>query len=313
MKRNQHVLFIMVFVLCLTSSFQNITRICAEFGFISSNKSYGDRVYNGMKAIDRPLISAVLFEEVLILGFICYVFMETTKATRYLREATFSANKIGLIVLLGAIVTLLVITNIAIVVLHSLVAAGIVQEEENIAIFQEVVLISIGVLNVYGYKLYKSLKESKRKIKEMLKSNNKSIENLATPSDEISSSTISSTNSVSPTETMTKEQEKTYKIKKTALKKSLSIQVGLSISLAIQLVGFIFVPIGVSLNYYFLVFHILSNCGLILFISLLLSIYHPLSVVQKLFKVPSNDKLKEIPMVQQVLKVVKTEEFSESV
>ena len=136
--------------------------------------------------------------------------------------------------------------------------------------------VSVSIfLNVIGRKLIKSLKESKEKIKNMLRG-------------------------VSPSEIKGKSVEKikTYKFKKVALRKSMAIQYGLTISLIFQFIGFVFIPLTLTWNYFMNFFHMLYNIGIIAFVVLILSIYNPLREVQKLFRMDSDQKI--IPQASNV-------------
>jgi len=72
MKRNQHILFWMLFSLCLASSFQNMMRLVSELAFISPSSRVAYDANNVLKGIDRSTASLVLYIEILIMGFISY-------------------------------------------------------------------------------------------------------------------------------------------------------------------------------------------------------------------------------------------------
>ncbi|KAL9645653.1 hypothetical protein ABK040_003386 [Willaertia magna] len=342
LKKNQRILFMLLFTVSISALIQNITRVACEMSYFHQDLKTADRINSGIKVIDRTMISIVLFSQICVMAFICYVFMQTTISTKFVTEMVFRRSKyilISIVIIIGVVLSVL---DIIIVSLHSAIAANANLSTNDVFIFQQVVLLSISVvgffsivaisimLNYYAFKLYNSLKESKNKIKEMIKHNMKSVESMSelgntqsVISDETSTATSTTVRTTSPTVTttgttpmdveMSKEQEQTYKVKKTALQKTLAIQIGLTISLFVQFSGFIFIPFGLYyVKYLWCIFHMFSNCGVVLFISLLLGIYHPLTVVQKLFKVPSNEKLKELkdtPLVKKALKV----EMGESV
>jgi len=88
------------------------------------------------------------------------------------------------------------------------------------------------------------------------------------------------------------EKDQTYKMKKRALRKALSIQIGLSICFVIEFAGYCFLPGAIGWEYSLLFFHQLTNFGVLGFLILLLTIYHPLREVQRLFKAPSESSIK---------------------
>lgn len=113
--------------------------------------------------------------------------------------------------------------------------------------------------------------------------------------DVLSTNTTSLTETLStqqiPTIEFTKEQAKTYALKKRALRRALMLQIGLSASLFLEAIGVLFISFGFFWNYILLLYHIFFNVGMVLFIVLLLVIYHPLKEVQRLFRLPSDQVL----------------------
>ncbi|KAL9645712.1 hypothetical protein ABK040_003444 [Willaertia magna] len=314
MAKQQQVLFFLLFALSLSAVFQNVTRISAEFAYFHPSKSIGDRINSGIKIIDRPMASVILFLEIIVMSFICYIFMETSRKTTYVSEETVSKGKIALYVILIGIATLLLVVNLIIVILHAVIAAGVIGAENSgqfqiaqiilflaapVCFLFSIISISI-ILNIFGRKLYVSLQTGKKKIKEMVIHNIKTVEmiNYEETSDVTSTTTESSntnnkgSNGSTIQAEMTKEQQQTYALKKRALRRAIALQIGLTASLILQFIGFCFIPIGYAWNYSLLFYHMFYNCGIVLFVGLLLTIYHPLKVVQKLFREPSNEKIK---------------------
>ena len=73
LKRNQHVLFGLVMLIETTAIIQNCTRTSAELVFDYWDLKYDLFTNNVIKAFDRQFISTLLYEQLVVMAFICYV------------------------------------------------------------------------------------------------------------------------------------------------------------------------------------------------------------------------------------------------
>ena len=73
LKKNQHILFIMLFALQLATLLNLATRIVSELSYLESDKILADSTFLAIKAIDRCCVFVVVYIEILILAFICRV------------------------------------------------------------------------------------------------------------------------------------------------------------------------------------------------------------------------------------------------
>lgn len=73
MKRKQFVLFSLLLTLCLTATFSNMFRIGSELAFLHPLPDQALLLNNGIKAVDRFLVSVLIYVQILILAVICSV------------------------------------------------------------------------------------------------------------------------------------------------------------------------------------------------------------------------------------------------
>ncbi|KAL9650138.1 hypothetical protein ABK040_011308 [Willaertia magna] len=216
--------------------------------------------YN-MKALDRLVVVIVIYIEILILSFICSIFLETTYMIQSISESTFKKAKHFLKILLIIIGIIFFLLSLCVFVFGAVLSANIFKDFfkdlklssiillvlficGGIIFFFSSLTISI-VLNIIGKKLNASLIQQQK-------------------SQDITHAT--------------------YEIKKSALQKTLLMQIGLTISIMFQCLGFLFIPITYIWNYGMVLFYLTYNIGILVFTVLLLGIYNPLRKVQKMFK-----------------------------
>ncbi|KAG2389207.1 hypothetical protein C9374_014607 [Naegleria lovaniensis] len=181
LKRNHHVLFWMMFALSLFASFQNLTRLASELAFLFPTSDGAFHLNNVIKGIDRSMSAVLLYTQILILGFIAYIFMKTTRATGDISERTYKISVVSLIVTLILFFILFMLGHVmVIVILHAMrgskTITGLQTSQLTNAIFTSpMIFMSLGLattavfLNAFGFRLYISLRQRKKKIKEMLK------------------------------------------------------------------------------------------------------------------------------------------------
>jgi len=73
LKKNQSLLFFLLFALEITAVFSNTFRSGAELANLHPDYATRVPLNNGLKVIDRFLVSWLIFIQALILSFICYV------------------------------------------------------------------------------------------------------------------------------------------------------------------------------------------------------------------------------------------------
>lgn len=156
-----------------------------------------------------------------------------------------------------------------------------------------------------GRRLSNHLRQSKERIKAMLKAttstlisnhNNNTSNTTTNTSTNTTNTSTTTTTSLDPFKEKSKEKIKTYQIKKTALRKSLTIQYGLTACMIFQFFGFIFIPASLGWIYLMNFFHFCYNIGLVGFIVLILCIYNPMRQVQRLFRQDSDPKAMAVMM-----------------
>lgn len=72
LKRNQHVLFWMLFALTLFASFQNMTRLASELSFLHPVYQTAFQLNNWIKMVDRSMAAVLLYTQILIMGLISF-------------------------------------------------------------------------------------------------------------------------------------------------------------------------------------------------------------------------------------------------
>nr|CAG4708827.1 unnamed protein product [Naegleria fowleri] len=282
MKRNQHILFSILAMLHPVPSEGRVASVV-------------------IKIFDRCFVNMAIYVEVVLMAHICFMFAETCRAINTFSDVTFGRIK-KLIISFLFILGFLFVAFCAFTILMgalSIAKLPIDNAALNYAtlalflcaaalFFGSTVTVSI-LLNIVGRKLSQSLQDSKRRIKNMLKSATSTTVNTT------STTTLSkdhhSKENLEQEKVKSVEQIRNYKFKKVALRKAMAIQYGLTFSLFFQFIGFIFIPISLSWNYSMNFFHMLYNIGILVFIVLILSIYHPMREVQKLFRADSEKNL----------------------
>ncbi|EFC46497.1 predicted protein [Naegleria gruberi] len=187
LKRNQVILFVLLLTLEVICVISNLTRATSELSLLAGRDAQGkiNNGYYGVKAVDRFLVSVLIFIQILILAFICYVFMATTRQIGYVTTKSYNISKIVLVSLVVIIGIILTLNNVAILTYHGLMASSDILAQNGaeynftvsifiapcVIFFFACVAISI-FLNIYGYKLYASLKKSQQALKEAFKQQN---------------------------------------------------------------------------------------------------------------------------------------------
>ncbi|KAG2377883.1 hypothetical protein C9374_008968 [Naegleria lovaniensis] len=177
MKRKQFLLFTLLLVLCLSATFSNMFRISSELAYLHPIPEQAMLLNNGIKTVDRFLVSVLIYVQILILALICSVFMETTKATGFVTKPVYRASYFALFGILVALFVILLLNNIAIFTFHGLRGSPVqILDASQTNEFQKSIFIApciifflsffaiSAILNVYGFKLYHSLQKSKAKL-----------------------------------------------------------------------------------------------------------------------------------------------------
>ncbi|KAG2393280.1 hypothetical protein C9374_006811 [Naegleria lovaniensis] len=300
MKRNQHILFSILFVLESLVCINMLTRIASEVALLHPVPAEGRVASVVIKIFDRCFVNMAIYVEVVLMAHICFIFAETCRAINTFNEVTFGRIK-KLIIIFLFILGFLFVAFCGFTALTGALTVAKLPIDPALLNYLTLALflcaaalffistVSVSILlNVVGRKLSQSLQDSKRRIKNMLKVATSST----TPSSKDNHSSKEHVESHHQTDkTKSIEQIRNYKFKKVALRKAMAIQYGLTFSLLFQFVGFIFIPISLSWNYAMNFFHMLYNIGIVAFIVLILSIYHPMREVQKLFRADSDKNL----------------------
>ncbi|KAG2383171.1 hypothetical protein C9374_004508 [Naegleria lovaniensis] len=296
MKRNQHVLFSLLFILESLICVNMLTRTSAEFGFLHSDIYLGKIINAVIKIFDRCIVNSAVYMEIVIMCHISLVFCETCRLINAFSVDVVKKIRQCVIAFLLVFALLYVILSAIAVVFGAVVSSGSQAQEAVIPVnmvlfltasllfFASSLMVSI-LLNIIGRKLRHHLKESKKRIMNAALHDLSFKQNLDTQ------------------HTPSVEWIKTYNIKKSALLKSMIIQYGLSASLLLQCIGFIFIPSSLGWSYLLNMFHAIYNFGLTLFIVFILIIYHPMKQVTKLFRESSEtSKLPSTPLATVCIK-----------
>nr|CAG4709477.1 unnamed protein product [Naegleria fowleri] len=325
LKRNQHVLFWMLFALTLFASFQNMTRLASELSFLHPVYQTAFQLNNWIKMVDRSMAAVLLYTQILIMGLISFAFMKTSRATCDISQKTFKICLALLIVIMVILFVLFLLGHVMVIlILHILRSINALSPKASldysIVIFTSpMIILLLGLiatavlLNTFGFRLLATLHRSKQKVKNMIMKKTATTTNAANvDSDSVASVTggedspraipnnqesknmkeISSMDNVTlkSLQKATMEHDRTYQMKKQALRRVLSLQVGLSIFFFVQFIGLCFIPGAISWQFSLLFYHVFSNVGVLGFVIILLCIYHPLKEVQRLFLMKEMNK-----------------------
>ncbi|KAF0980494.1 hypothetical protein FDP41_013708 [Naegleria fowleri] len=318
MKRNQHILFILTIILASHVTANLTFRMISELGNFASigiNKPF-NLYYSIIGIIQRVIINYWVWHQLLMMAFLCNVFVTTCRETGVISQNEFKRMRMILVsTLIGASIFFVMII-IAVVVMGALVSAEIIHDATSVltqqvsiylvatVVFLVFTLTFSIMLNVTGYKLNISLQESVKKLKAKRKQD---LWGLSPPESSSSSQNETRSSSVHSKSqsggavsflivgTNKREREHTLELKQMALRKTRIVQAGLSIALISQIIGFIFIPLIVAWQFNTLFFHAFTNVGLAVFISLMITINTPMQEVQRMFRrnsqisVESND------------------------
>ncbi|KAG2379090.1 hypothetical protein C9374_007728 [Naegleria lovaniensis] len=257
MKRNQHILFLLLFMVEGLVCFNMLTRIASEIAYLHPNPSEGFVASVVIKIFDRCFVNLTVYMEVVLMSHICYSFSETCRAISAFTSTTFSNIRKFVIALLGVLGVLFFLLCAFTVIFGGFTAGHAAIEESTLSYLNLALFLSAAALF-----LVSTISVSVFLNVSILKCKEKS-----------------------------KEKIKTYQIKKTALRKSLAIQYGLTACMIFQFFGFIFIPASLGWTYLMNFFHFCYNIGLVGFIVLILCIYNPMRQVQKLFRQDSDPKV----------------------
>ncbi|KAL9645372.1 hypothetical protein ABK040_002571 [Willaertia magna] len=270
LKRNQHILYSLLFVLLWCVILNLLTRIASELPYVNPDLNFANSAFFIVKSFDRTAFTIVLYVELLVMSFIGYIFLETTRAAENVSSQIIDRTEKALVWILGIILLIFIALCSIYFIFGGLMAAKSVDAATSnylqIAIFLLAgvffficsVIISV-LLNVFGFRLLISLQESKNKAVEMVhQKEDHDIARIETP-----------------------KENYTVDIKKAALRRVLILQIGLTASFMFQLIGFIFVALSPVWKYFLVIFFGISNIGIIAFVLLLIGIYNPLREVQR--------------------------------
>ncbi|KAG2373384.1 hypothetical protein C9374_012250 [Naegleria lovaniensis] len=287
MKRNQHVLFWILFTLEGLVLPGMLTRLGSEFGFLHPVLNEGRTITILIKTFDRGFNVLILYVEVVCMTFITFVFLQTTRAINAITAETFSKARIAIIafiILLGAAFVIMylltmILGGVTVAALNP--ASGISADAANYfllamylvatLLFMIASILTSVFINIIGTKLIQSLRQGRERVKSMMAKGNGS-----------NNGTLNS---------KSQEQIRTFEQKRIALKKTMAIQIGMTVCLFFQVFGAIFIAINIAWSMAILIFQCFFSISSIAFISLILAIYSPLREVQKLFRADSNSSL----------------------
>ncbi|KAG2373986.1 hypothetical protein C9374_011651 [Naegleria lovaniensis] len=278
MKRNQHVLFIMLFVLQAVVVVDLVLRVnneanAYEYSRLSSGNA--DYLLSGIAVAHRCIINFMVFWQLWIMFFLCTVFLQICRQTSSITPMVYkvlNVTNITTIVVMSIFYALHTLYNI----ISGVLTVEGIETDPNIIFPEQVTLIvTAGVLffastlifsillNIISYKLEVALSNSVTKLKEMMQGNEDFV---------------------------SKEIENSLKFKQTTLRKTRLIHAGLSIALLLEAFGFICISFYFLSIFFGFVYLTLSNFGIFIFISLLIGINAPMKEVQQFFQIKTVEK-----------------------
>ncbi|KAG2387758.1 hypothetical protein C9374_001352 [Naegleria lovaniensis] len=272
MKRNQHVLFVMLFILQADVILDLALRIHNEAsGYELNRTTDGKQNYltTGVAVAHRCVINFLVLWQLWIMYFLCSVFLQICRDTMAISSIGYKCFKFANIativiiniffvshtlynIIMGAINLQGVLIDFAVYIpleIALLVAAGVL-------FFSSTLVFSI-LLNIISYKLESSLSKSMVKLKQMMKGNE---------------------------EFVSREQAATLHFKQTTLRKTRLMHAGLSIAILMESFGFLCISFYVINVFFGFVYLTLANFGILIFVSLLIGINAPMKEVQQFFQ-----------------------------